>query len=740
MNLFGVSFLLTFIISFFIGIYVLVKDIKAPLNWIFFFLLMFIGEDALVEFHVLISRNENCAQQWINIINIWPIILAFLMHFTLAFFKEGKERLSLKILLICYAPAIIFIILQLLPGYIELVSTWTRFGWTYKVAKRDNFYSLIMNIWAALISTSLVIISLYYWRTNSDIIKKRQAALILQGNIVITISAIISNVVLARLGERIPNTTMLGFLIGALFLGVGAWKYKIFNITISGAVENIVDAMPEALFMLDNNGYVREHNPAALKLTGLTKENMNGKRFTSIFEQNCSEIVQTHLSDQIKNHNKSILTDVDLVSQNEELIPVSITFSSMLDSENVTQGVICIVRDLKELKQSESENKILQSQLYQSQKMESIGRLAGGIAHDFNNMLAAISGYAEMIHRKFADENPKLKKYIGIIESAAERSAELTSKLLTFARKGNVELTLINTHEAIVESLSILEHTMGKNIKLDVLLEAENCIVYADLTQLQNMLLNFCVNARDAMPNGGLLIVKTQNVNFQNYVDRITHIQMGDGEYINIKIKDTGVGIEEHTLGKIFEPFFTTKGQGKGTGLGLASAFGTIHSLGGSIDVESVIEKGTEFNIYLPTSAEKIEEIDETQKNDSENGEGRILIVDDEDIVRSVALDMCRVLGYTPISASDSSSALSYYKKNYRNIQFVLLDVMMPEMDGYQCYNEMKKINPEIKVIFASGYTKDGNIEPLLKDKNVGYLQKPYRGKDLSIAIKLLLS
>ncbi len=739
MNIFGISFVLTFLISFFVSTYVLYKDFRSPLNVLFFLLLFFIGEDALVEFHILIAESGEEAQFWVDIINIWPIILALLMHFTLTFLQD-KRHLSAAFILLCYVPAIIFIVLELIPGYIELVATKTDFGWTYKLLHRDNISSVIMNAWAAIISIFLVVISIYYWIKGDNKIKRRQAAFVFWGNIVITLGAIISNVFLARLGERVPNTTMFGFLIGSVILGVGVWKYRIFNISITGAAENIVDAMPEALFLLNKGNTIIENNPAAFKLTGLSPQKLLGSKFSKLFESNSADIIKTHLSDQKSKKEKSILTDIDLVNVNNELIPVSLTFSTIYDLNKNVQGYICIARDLKEIKQSESENKILQSQLYQSQKMESIGRLAGGIAHDFNNMLAAISGYAEMIDRKFSKDNPKLKKYVGIIESAAERSAELTTKLLTFARKGNVELKILSVHEAIAESVSILEHTIPKNIKIEIFLDASNPIVFADLTQLQNMFLNFCVNARDAMPKGGKLIIKTENVELKGRVDKISHRQLVNGEYIRVSFCDNGIGMEDDVKEKIFEPFFTTKEQGKGTGLGLASAFGTVQTLGGSIEVDSKIDEWTMFKIYLPTTNEKPQESNLNKTMHEHIGEGRILIIDDEDVVRSVALDMCRNLGYVPISAGSAKTAISYYRKHSRDVEVVILDIIMPEMDGPVCYKELLKINPDLKVIFASGYTKDENIDALLENPNARFIQKPFRVRELSKVISELIS
>lgn len=741
MNMFGISFLLTAVITLFVGTFVLYKDIKNPLNWLFFLLLAFIGEDAIIEFHLLRSQNFESAQSWVNLIILWPLILAFLMHFTLTFFREEKRILSPTILLICYAPAILFIVLEGVPGFIDLSATQTRYGWTYKVIEGKNIYANIMNGWTSVVSLLVVVVSLYYVIKKKDEISKKRALLIFIGNVVITIGAIISNVFLVRFGkERIPNTTMFGFLIGTMFLGVGAWRYKMLNISINAAANSIVDVMPEALFLLDRDMVIVEFNPVAMELTGFSAEGLRLKKFPNLFEENCKDLILGHLKKQKENKKKTFLNDLEIISSKGELIPITITLSGLQNAEDDVEGFICIVRDLKEIKQSEAENKILQSQLYQSQKMESIGRLAGGIAHDFNNMLAAISGYAEMIHRKFADDNPKLKKYIGIIEAAAGRSAELTSKLLTFARKGNVELKVLNVHEAITESISILEHTMQKNIKLDVLLDAESPVVFADLAQLQNMFLNFCVNARDAMPDGGTLTIKTENIWFENHIDKISHITLTDGEYICVSFIDTGIGMTEDVREKVFEPFFTTKEQGKGTGLGLASAFGTVHSLGGAIEVQSELNVGTTFKILIPCTDKEISSEEYFPEMEEKVGDGRILIVDDEDVVRSVALDMCRNLGYDPISASNTKSALIYYKKHFSDIALVVMDVIMPEMDGPQCYKEMKKINPNIKIIFASGFTKDGNIESLLTDSNARFLQKPYRGKELSKVITELLS
>jgi CheY-like chemotaxis protein len=363
--------------------------------------------------------------------------------------------------------------------------------------------------------------------------------------------------------------------------------------------------------------------------------------------------------------------------------------------------------------------------------MEAIGQLAGGIAHDFNNMLGAISGYAEMIKRKFAEDNPILKKYITRVLDAAVRSADLTSKLLAFARKGRYEIVTVNIHETIQEVINLLEHIIHGRIKTNMHFNAAPASVMGDTSQLQNAILNIAVNSIDAMPEGGALTFVTDIVSLdEEFIDTRPY-KIIPGKYLRISIADTGSGMDEEIRSRVFEPFFTTKELGKGTGLGLASTYGIIKNHEGYIEVESKKGKGTEFTIYLP-SVDKPSKKTKTVSEKPQKGKGTILVIDDEELIRDIIKDILGELGYTTFTCVDGRQGIEYYKEHHKEIDLVIIDIVLPKINGYDCFVELKKINPHIKAIVSSGQATSDEVEKMIMEGALGFIQKPFEINYLS--------
>jgi len=374
------------------------------------------------------------------------------------------------------------------------------------------------------------------------------------------------------------------------------------------------------------------------------------------------------------------------------------------------------------------EKKQLQDQLHQAQKMDVIGQLAGGIAHDFNNMLAAIMASAELIKNRLSEDDRNLKLVNNII-NAANRSADLTRDLLSFSRKGAKERSPVAINETIVAVIGLLERTLDKNIRLVTRLEAGNPIVLGDVAQIQNALLNLGVNARDAMPEGGILTYATSLITLNATDCQSHHILLKPGKYLQISVSDTGVGISREIINRIFEPFFTTKPQGKGTGLGLAAVYRTIQDHQGSINVYSEPGNGTVFNVYLPVSSENLTLLVE---DGPISGSGGILLVDDEPILLSAAQALLEELGYTVYLAEDGNQALTVYAQEQSNIQMVLLDMIMPGLNGRETLVRLRKLNPDVRVVFCSGFHREGTNDELLELGAQGFIQKPYSRSAIS--------
>jgi PAS domain S-box-containing protein len=391
-------------------------------------------------------------------------------------------------------------------------------------------------------------------------------------------------------------------------------------------------------------------------------------------------------------------------------------------------------RDITERKEADKEKEKMQIQLRQAQKMEAVGTLAGGIAHDFNNLLQAVQGYTQLLLlRKDGDDDGQ--RELQQIVRAATRGAELTQQLLTFSRKTESELQPIDFNRELENVRLLLERTIPKMIEVEFRLAEDLKMVNADPGQVEQILMNLAVNAKDAMPDGGKLIVETADVILDKDYCKI-HRVANPGNYVQLTVTDTGHGIDEMIREHIFEPFYTTKETGKGTGLGLATVYGIVKSHNGHLVCHSEPDEGTTFKIYLPTidSTEESRQAEE-HVTAPEGGTETILLVDDEESIRTLGTQILEKFGYTVLSAADGESALQIYRKEQEKIDLVILDLIMPGMGGKLCLVELLKINLEAKVAIASGYSPDGDTREILKRGAKGFISKPY---DLRQVLKVV--
>lgn len=402
-----------------------------------------------------------------------------------------------------------------------------------------------------------------------------------------------------------------------------------------------------------------------------------------------------------------------------------ITRTVIFDEDKQPVWSIAMIEDL-------TERKRLQEQIRQAEKMETIGQLAGGIAHDFNNQLAGIMGFTELL-KELAKGDSELCKYTEYIMNSVKNSAELTSQLLAFARKGKVQSVAVDMHNVIDEVISLLKHSLPKNITISQELDAELSKIKGDPTQIQNAVLNLAINARDAMPDGGSIIFSTKEIYYSKEDCESMPYEISEGDYLKVSVSDTGMGMSEDVQTKIFEPFFTTKEQGKGTGMGLAAVYGTVKNHKGFITVDSVLKKGTTFHIVFPIYSDvNAEEESDSVETHSVSGVGKILLVDDEEMLRNMGSKMLSILGYNVEVCSNGQEAVDYYEKNWSKIDLVILDMVMPVLGGKDAFLLMREINPNVKAILASGYSIDGETQELL-DKGVkGFIQKPFRKAQFS--------
>lgn len=390
----------------------------------------------------------------------------------------------------------------------------------------------------------------------------------------------------------------------------------------------------------------------------------------------------------------------------------------------------------RELRESgvRREHKLVERRMRQLEKFEVIGRLAGGIAHDFNNVLGAIMGWAELGRGEVASGSRAQVFFQNILQQS-ERAAGLTRQLLAYARRQVLEPRNINVNQLIGEATALLQKVIGDHIQIKMVLAPDIKLTRADPAQMEQVLMNLCINARDAMPKGGKLLIETCNAE----LDEAHCKRRGygrPGQYVRLSITDTGTGMDAATQERIFEPFFTTKDVGKGTGLGLATAMGVVNQHGGCIDVYSEVGVGTTFHVYLPISRVTSDLVEQVEEGPISGGTETILLADDHDGVREMTVEVLEALGYHVILAGDGEGAVQQFAAHREEISLIILDLVMPKLQGPDAYMKISEINADVPVIFTSGYSEEAaNLGPLLT-KGAVILQKPYSRKELARRVR----
>ncbi len=488
-----------------------------------------------------------------------------------------------------------------------------------------------------------------------------------------------------------------------------------------------LNSIGDAVIATDKNGIIRRMNPSAEKTTGWSFIESEGKAVYEIFnsiDRKSGSKSENPFDLVLKKREKiDLFNEINLITKTGSIIEISGSYAPISDTSGNIVGVILVFRDITE------KNKIAE-QLHQAQKMDVVGQLAGGVAHDFNNMLSGIMGSAELLSCEIGD-NPRQKRYIELIIESAKRSANLTSQLLAFSRKGKTISTPVHIHDLIRAAMDLLERSIDKNITIVTNLNAENSFTIGDPTLLQNAILNLSINARDAMSNGGTITISTSNVILDTDLIRNNSFNLEPGPYIEIDVADTGSGIPNEIISKIFDPFFTTKPSGKGTGLGLSGVYGTMRDHKGAVIVYSEPDTGTIFKLYLPQSIESLG-VTEQKEILVTKGSGCILVIDDESIIRNTAHGILMTAGYDVILAEDGISGIDIYSSEKERISLVVLDMVMPKISGKETFLRLRNINPDVKVIFSSGFYNEGTINELLNSGVKGFIQKPYMISDFT--------
>jgi len=516
------------------------------------------------------------------------------------------------------------------------------------------------------------------------------------------------------------------------------------NITERKQAEKVLQASEErfrllvgqvkdyAILMLDPEGRVMSWNEGAQRIKGYGAEEIIGRHFSCFYTKE-DIALQLPKKELLGAAQEGRFEDEGWrVRKDGSRFWANVIITALRDEKGNLRGFSKVTRDITERKQ-------LELQLLHAQKMEAVGRLAGGVAHDFNNLLTIINGYSEMMLDDLEAQDPK-RSNLQEIKKAGERAAALTRQLLAFSRQQVLEPRVLDLNAAVADMDKMLRRLIGEDIDLVTSHGAELGQVKADPGQIEQVIMNLAVNARDAMPKGGKLTIETSNVDLdENYSQR--HVQVAPGSFVMVAVTDTGCGMDQETQAKIFEPFFTTKEIGKGTGLGLATVYGIVKQSGGFIWVYSEIGRGTTFKIYLP----RVQEVPATVEPSiarpaPDRGSETILVVEDEESLRTLVRTVLRANGYLVLEASRGEEALQICKHQDGIIHLMLTDMVMPQMSGRELATRVARVRPETKVLFMSGYTDNAVVHQGGLDEGTPFIQKPFTPDTLTRKVREVLA
>lgn len=488
----------------------------------------------------------------------------------------------------------------------------------------------------------------------------------------------------------------------------------------------------EAVLVADVTGRIEYANPAFERITGVPASEVNGADARALADTPEEAAFYQQIWEQVTD-GATWKGQISTLHRDGSSLELDTVISPLRSTTGETTSIVGIFRDV-------TERVRLETQLRQSQKMEAIGQLAGGVAHDFNNLLQAIQGYTEMAVSDLPETTP-VSTYLNEVLKASKRAATLVRQLLTFSRRQIFQPRPVDLNVVIAETMKMLRRLIGEHIELDLSPGPDLERVEADPGQIEQILMNLCVNARDAMPDGGRIAISTKNA----YLDRAfceQHPFSLEGHYVLMEVADTGVGMEPDVLEHIFEPFFTTKGVGEGTGLGLATVYGIVKQHDGIVLVNSVPGAGSVFRIYLPTSDQETDRPESAANEGKTNlaGSETVLLAEDDDVVRNMAVEVLRRAGYNVLVARDGEEAVNVFALNASAIDLVLLDVVMPRIGGPAACKRIRQTHPDMRFLYSSGYSADfvEGKSPALED--VPLIQKPYRAAELLQKVRETLS
>lgn len=492
----------------------------------------------------------------------------------------------------------------------------------------------------------------------------------------------------------------------------------------------LIDSSPDAIVIYDLEGHVKYVSPVFTRIFGWTQEELVDKRVPFVPETERAGTMSL-IRDLLEKGIACQGYETKRYTKDGRLMDISVSASRYHDHEGKPAGMLVTLRDI-------STRKALEAQLFQAHKMEAIGTLAGGVAHDFNNILQAITGFAQLLMMGKDPGDPDYPK-IHAIEQAARKAGDLTRQLLVFSRKVEAKLRPLDLNHEVEQVQRLLERTIPKMIGIELHLSGDLGIINGDPVQIEQVMMNLAVNARDAMPDGGRLIFRTERVALDAGFS-LSHPGAVPGEYALLSISDTGHGMAPDVLDHIFEPFYTTKEAGKGTGLGLAMVYGIVKGHGGYIHCSSRVGEGAVFDLYFPFLQMEIGQArEETPEGQIPRGSERILLVDDEESLLEIGKETLKRHGYHVLTANSGEAAIEAYDRNRKTVDLVILDLNMPGMGGLKCLAVLRDMNPKARVIVASGYLADDQLRESVRFGASAFVAKPYKLSELLRAVREVL-
>lgn len=497
----------------------------------------------------------------------------------------------------------------------------------------------------------------------------------------------------------------------------------------------LIQASPLAVIGLSTEGEILSWNSGAETVFGWREDEVVGRAVPFVApgqEETFAELRHRVLAGET-------ISRLEASHRRKDGSPIEVNLSAapVVGGDGSIVSLVGLIEDISRRKQAEREHELLERQLLQARKMEAIGQLAGGVAHDFNNLLQVISGHGEMMTEKLG-QHAGLQEDLAQMMTAAERAATLVRQLLAFSRRQVLDMKDVDLNVVLVDCMNMLRRLIGEHISLSILNGHQLATVRADVNQLEQIVINLCINARDAMPEGGLITIETENVRIDESF-RGDHPWARPGRYVLLSVTDTGCGMDDETRTRVFEPFFTTKAMGHGTGLGLATVYGLVKQHEGMIHVYSEVGKGTTFKIYLPAVERAAIQVGDKIEGAVVGGGETVLVAEDEDMVLRLTVTILEGAGYRVLSCRDGEEAVQRFRDHADAIDLVLLDVVMPKLGGFSVYEQIKEIRPAVRAIFTSGYSVNAIHADFVLHEGVQLIQKPCGRDDLLRKVRSVL-